>query len=506
MFRRLLCSVLLPWYLGCTLFALGLLPLVAADNPAPLPTVPPDPVEGVWTGTVKSPQGTVAELGLEFFRTKGGSLIFRLNFPEMFTYRVPFGIPVESSAAGDYTIIPAFDLHLHREGDRLAGTFGPGRLPVELLRGGSWSVSPPAPMHPSAPAPLWRAALDSPTWAPPVVADDTIYVGTEKGTFHAVRASDGGKVWTWSGPHRIDGAALIAGDRVYFIDGAVDLVCLDRLTGALAWRTPLHDVGLAGGPAPDNPTFNHRCATPLLLRGVLYAGSSDGGIYALDAATGNKLWRHDARAPVFSGIAWDGEDIIAFGTMDGSAVLLDCRTRQEKLRVKTGGGVVTTPLLAAGCLIVGSRDYEIHAFSLSGGREAWRHSYWFSWVESSPVLRDGLVYVGASDYRRVTVLEPATGKVRWSTEVRGMNWGTPLVTANRVFTGTVNQSIPGTAIAHTAGLMALDRASGNVLWQLVLPNAAEGGFAGFAGTLALAGDKVVAAGLDGWLYAFPVAR
>ncbi len=497
-------SVPFPGLLGRTLPTLGLLPFLAVADPASRPAaVQPDPVEGVWAGTVTAPQGSVAELGLEFFRTKGGTLIFRLNFPEMFTHRVIFPIPVESDAAGNYTITPAFDLHLHRSDDRLTGTFGLGRLPVELHRGGSWPEPPPAPVHSAAPAPLWRHDLGAPTWAPPVVAGDTIYVGTERGAFHAVRAADGGTVWTWSGPHRIDGAALVAGDRVYFIDGAVDLVCLDRLLGALVWRTPLYDAGLSGRPAPDNPTFNHRCATPLLAEGVLYAGSSDGGIYALEASTGKKLWRHDAHAPVFSGIARDGEDILAFGTMDGSAILLNRHTRRELLRVKTGGGVVTTPLLAAGCLIVGSRDYELHAFHLPGGTEAWRYSYWFSWVESSPVLCDGLIYVGASDYRRVTVLEPATGKVRWSTEVHGMNWGTPLVTANRVFTGTVNQNIPGTAIMHTAGLLALDRACGTVLWQLVLPKSAEGGFAGFAGSLALAGDKVIAAGFDGGLYAFP---
>jgi outer membrane protein assembly factor BamB len=85
-----------------------------------------------------------------------------------------------------------------------------------------------------------------------------------------------------------------------------------------------------------------------------------------------------------------------------------------------------------------------------------------------------------------------------------MNWGSPLVTADRVFTGTASQNLPGTVIAHTGGLLALDRATGAVLWQLVSPPAEEGKFGGFAGSLALAGDKVIAAGFDGILYAFPV--
>lgn len=192
-----------------------------------------------------------------------------------------------------------------------------------------------------------------------------------------------------------------------------------------------------------------------------------------------------------------------FGTMDGSVVLLDRRTRKETFRAKTGGGVVTTPVIAGNTLIVGSRDYMLHGFNLADGSPAWKFSYWFSWVESSPVLRDGLVYVGASDYSRVTVLDPATGQAKWGTEVHGMNWGSPLVTADRVFTSTVAQNIAGTVIAHTGGIVALDRATGAVLWQLLAEPAPAEGFGGYAGSLALAGGKVIAAGFDGNLIALP---
>ena len=464
---------------------------------------PSDPIEGIWTGTISAPQGTSAELGLEFFRAKNGTLIFRLNFPEMFTYGVTFGIPVETPERNEYRITPAFDLQLHLQVNRLNGTLGAGRLPVELHRGGVFRPQPPSPLHHLPPAPRWRHDLRAPTWAPPVVADDVVYVGTEKGELHAVNARNGQPVWTWSGPHRLDGAVLVNADRIYLLDGSLDLVCLERTRGTLLWRTPLHDARIAGHAVPDNPTFNHRSATPLLIDGVLYAGSSDGGLYAVKATDGAVLWRQEAKAPIFGPVTAEGPDQLIFGTMDGSVILFDRHTCKEIRRLRTGGGVVTAPLVAGGKLIVGSRDYEIHAFHLPDGAEAWRFSYWFSWIESSPVLRDGVMYVGASDYRRITALDPANGHPRWSTQVYGMNWGTPLVTERRVFTGTVNQNIPGTAIEHTAGLIALDRATGEVVWQLVLPKAGTGGFAGFAGSLALAGDLVIAAGFDGGLYAYP---
>lgn len=483
----------------------GLVLLGAAAPGQTPPTAPAaDPVEGRWTGTIAAPQGTPAEIGFEFFRTQKGTLVFRMNFPEMFTYAVPFMIPVEADGHGGYAIVPAFDIHLQRDGDRLTGTFGAGRLPLDLHRGGVFAPKPPPAVHPAGPAPKWQFDLGAGTWAPPVVADGIAYVGTSAGRFVAVRAADGTAVWSWTGANAIDGRAVVDADAVYFVDTRCQLVALARSNGALCWSTPLHDEKIAGQPAPDNPTFNHRAATPLVADGVVYCGSSDGGIYAVEATTGAKLWRHDAHAPVFSGIGRHGADTLMFGTMDGSVVLLNRRTRQETLRVKTGGGVVTTPVVVGDTLIAGSRDYLLYGFKLADGSLVWRYSYWFSWVESTPAVADGLIYVGASDYSRVTALDPATGRARWSTPVHGMNWGTPLVVGDQVFTGTAAQNLPGTVIEHTGGILALDRRSGSVRWQLVARKPDEGKFGGYAGSLAVAGDVILAAGFDGRLLALPL--
>ena len=496
--RRITCLLIV----GAFLAALCAVPAGRAEE-LPASAVAPDPVEGVWLGTIKAPQGTIADIGLEFFRSKRGILIFKLNFPEMFTYAVQFMIPVEADGHGHYAITPSFDLDLQLAGDRLSGTFGKGKLPLELKRGGHFPPQPAAQRLPAGPTPLWRYDMGAGTWASPTVANNTIYVGTSAGRFHAVHASDGTTAWVWKGANGIDARAVVAADTIYVVDTKTNLIALDRANGSLRWLTPLHDEGIVGTPVPDNPTFNHRAATPLLLDGVIYCGSSDGGLYAIAATTGAKLWRYNARAPVFSGVGLHGADTLMFGTMDGSVILLDRRTRQEILRVRTGGGVVTTPLVAAGKLVVGSRDYLLYGYDLDDGTPTWKFSYWFSWIESTPVLADGLIYIGASDYSRVTALDPATGKARWATPVRGMNWGSPLVTADTLFTGTVAQNLSGTAIAHVGGIMALDRATGAVKWQLLANLPPENGFGGYPGSLALAGDKVIGAGLDGILIALP---
>lgn len=478
---------------------------LAGDTTVPSSARPaaPDPIEGRWTGTIAPPQGGTAEFGLEFFRTERGKLAFRMNFPDALTFAAPFMLPVETAGDGHYAITPAFAIKLHRDADRLTGTFGAAQMPLELKRGGNWTEKPPAPRHPAAPAPLWSFDLGAGTWAAPVVADGAIYIGTIAGRFHAVNAADGHGLWTWAGRNPIDGRAVVSGETVYFVDTQTTLIALNRADGALRWSVPLHDEQLAGKPVAQNPTFNHRAAFPLVADGVVYCGSSDGGLYALDAATGTKLWRHDAKAPIFSGVGRHGADLLTFGTMDGSVVILDRRTRQETFRARTDGGIVTVPLVVGDKVIAGSRDYVLYGFNLADGSVAWRFSYWFSWIESTPALRDGLIYIGASDYSRVSAIDPATGRAKWQTPVHGMNWGTPLVTGDAVFTGTAAQNIPGTLIPHVGGIVALDRATGAVKWQLLAAPAPENGFGGYAGSLALAGDTIIAAGFDGRLIALP---
>lgn len=472
------------------------IPLIHAA--APSSNITPDDFVGIWVGEITAPNART-EIGLAFIRTEKGLLV-SLNLPEMFLYSVNFG---PAKIDGDTFQLEPLNLVVTHQGDTLTGTFAIAKLPVTLRRGGSFSKEPPSPTLPPAPAATWTRALGATAWASPVAQDGVVYVGTIDGKFHAVRATDGNELWTWSGPNPCYGAALASADSIIFVDDRCDLVALNRLDGTLKWRTALHDEKLAGGPPPKNETFNHRAAAPVVdPKGVLYIGSTDGGLYAVRAKTGKILWRHETKAKFYAAVALDNERVIG-ACYDGSVFVFDLRTRQEISRVKLGGALVSTPVVVGDRIVVGSRDYLLYGLDLKSRAVVWRDSYWFSWVESTPRLADGLLYIGGSDYRRVSALEPSTGKARWATDVRGLSWGTPVVSAQTVFAATSGQIIAGTVIKHTGGIVALDRVTGAIKWRYLAPTDAGADFNGYVGSLVLADAKIIGAGVDGTLIAFP---
>lgn len=482
--RRWICLFAMGWLagFGCVL---------AADAPSDASSL----FEGVWLGKVTAPNGTT-EIGFAFKRSPQG-LIVSFYMPAMGIDEAVLG-PAE--IAGDTFSLPPLDTSLTRKDDKLVGTFAIRHLPVELKKVRKWpAVSAPREV-PAGPASLWKVSLGSETWASPVVRGEFLYLGTVDGKFHARAVSDGHEVWTWTGPNALYGTALVTEAAVYVVDTKSELVCLSRTNGTPKWRRPLFDEQAAGGAFVENPTFNHRTPTPILLEGLVYVGSADGGLYAIDPTTGEVRARHQLGIKIFGPAGVDGKTLLV-GGLDGTVVAFDTESGKEMRRTKLPGGVVSAPVVVGDTVIVGCRDYLLYGLRRSDLSIAWRDSFWFSWVESTPAIVDGIAYIGGSDYARISALDPASGAAKWVTRVYGLTWGTPIVTRDTVFAGAHAQKTA--LIAHVGSIVALDRRTGAMRWRIPLPNSAGAERSGVLGSLALAGDRLIAVAFDGNLAAYP---
>jgi len=109
-------------------------------------------------------------------------------------------------------------------------------------------------------------------------------------------------------------------------------------------------------------------ATP---NGIVYIGSLDGNVYALDANTGAKVWSY-----------------------------------------KTEYFWPSSPTVANGIVYVGSSDHNIYALNAKTGAKVWNYTTDFL-VFSSPTVANGIVYVGSYDHN-VYALNANTGTKMWS--------------------------------------------------------------------------------------------
>ena len=89
-------------------------------------------------------------------------------------------------------------------------------------------------------------------------------------------------------------------------------------------------------------------------------------------------------------------------------------------------------------------------------------------MESSPRIRDGVLYIGSSDYTRLFAVDALTGREVWRFNTHGEAWPDPAVTDKLVYTGSVGYA----GFPRAAGFYAVDRLSGKEVWRYPMPVAA----------------------------------
>ena len=231
-------------------------------------------------------------------------------------------------------------------------------------------------------------------------------------------------------------------------------------------------------------------ATPIAVDGGLYAVGNFGRVYALDGATGKERWVYDPQIDgqwgryaccdaVNRGVAvWKGRVYVA--ALDGYLHAIDAATGQRVWKVDTlpARGPRTpytstgAPVVAGNLIIIGAgggdfrgvRGY-VAAFDLETGAERWR----FYTVPRNPAL-------GAQDQPHlVRAVESWDARHRWETGAGGAVWDGIAYDAslNLVYIGTGNASPydikedgrTGGDDLYTDCILALHADSGELAWH-----------------------------------------
>jgi len=277
-------------------------------------------------------------------------------------------------------------------------------------------------------------------------------------------------------------------------------------------------------------------SSPAVAEGIVYLGSDDGKVYALDAATGHFRWSRTAGSLVDSSPAVAGGVVYVGSGLDNEMYALDAATGHLRWSYPTGGTVDARPALAGGVVYVGSDDGKVYALDAATGQFHWSYDTGNA-VEPKPTVADGVVYVGGND-GKVYALDAATGHFRWSYPTRNTVNSSPTVAGGVVYVGSDDGKVYAldAATGHfrwsyptggpvdstpavTGGVVyvdsldgktyALDTATGHFRWSYPTGNTVNGAPSGFVNTYesspVVAGGTVYIGSDDGKLYALDAA-
>lgn len=202
----------------------------------------------------------------------------------------------------------------------------------------------------------------------PALKDGVLYMGSGDGSFHAVDAKTGTRIWRFETKGKVRRNPAFEGSNV--VIGSYDgfVYAIDRATGKEVWK---------------KNTYAWLTSSPVLVGGRLIVGNRGGLFCALDPLSGKALW---------SSVFW-------------------------------GSSVESDPVTLGDLCYIGSSDLRsVAAYDPKNGFVRWRTDvFGFAWAR--PAVTEATVYAGVAGMNpyennirqrgSFVALDRATGKLKW---------------------------------------------------------------------------------------------
>ena len=280
----------------------------------------------------------------------------------------------------------------------------------------------------------------------------------------------------------IHSSAVVSTDILYFGSDDYKVYAVNLATGKELWNyTTGSDVWASG----------------LVVGDTLYIGGMDANLYAFNRFNGSRLWFYTANNSIVSSAKHYGGSVI-FSSQDGKVYFVNATTGlDDRPAISIGDQIWGTPAVVNGTVIVGSNDGNVSRVRISDGFVMWKYPLPASphlVSTSSATVDSGRVFIGSDD-GNAYALDLETGALVWRFQTGNYVYATPGVHAGRVFIHSVDgelYAVPFDDPNHD-GLIS----AGEVLWQFHTGDgtAGEGG-----SSPAIADGKVLVAARTGSIY------
>jgi outer membrane protein assembly factor BamB len=305
----------------------------------------------------------------------------------------------------------------------------------------------------ATPSRIWSVSIAGSTnkqrlAASPVIGGGKLFAFDTDGTVSAFDAASGARSWSKGFAIKGDGSASAFGGgvsydsgRVYVTTGTGYVAALNADTGEQVWKVQ------PAGPLRGSPTIAFN---------AIYVMTQDNQIFALDAADGKSLWNESGsvgQAGVF-GVAAPGAgqgtviagyssgELVAYRYENGRTLWSDALARTS---ISTEVGSLTDvdadPIIDNGRVYALGQGGRMAAYELLTGQRIWELN--LAGISTPAVAGDWIFTL--TDDGELLCIARTTGKVRWKTQLQRyrntekrkdeIQWVGPVLAGNRLWLG-----------------------------------------------------------------------
>ena len=167
---------------------------------------------------------------------------------------------------------------------------------------------------------------------------------------------------------------IVAYNKVYSASRAGDVIAFDKETGKTLWQTDLSDIN-------KNRSFWDSRLSALLSGGpvaglnIIFIGSENGKIYALDAETGEVSWQGNVKGEIINAPAVNS-GVVVVNSASGIMKAFNAENGEELWKIEQDVPALTLrgispPVIASGGVLVGTGKGGVNVYLLEKGQQGW---------------------------------------------------------------------------------------------------------------------------------------
>jgi outer membrane protein assembly factor BamB len=265
---------------------------------------------------------------------------------------------------------------------------------------------------------LWRTDVGGTIRSRLTLSNNRLFFGTKPGTtsgrVEVLDAATGERAWNKRLGYGVFATPSVLDGTIYVIDSAPEgtLRALDVEDGNEQWTFSVEHAGQHLSDRCGGPCFTR--SSPTVVDDTVYCGSHGQYVYAVNARSGQELWRFETDGRVGGSVAVDDDTAYAVAAPpneNDSATVHAARNGEQRWKYALDANVGSPPAVVGESVLVGKSSGQLMVLDRKTGREKWQFDVPDDGWVTSPAIVDGSVFISSQSgtvYRLQSSSTPAT--------------------------------------------------------------------------------------------------